>query len=146
MIEKLMRSSTHPPVASSMTNLQDDIIYTMIEQTDGSVLFADINDDTALCAAYVSDPFMNNLLNIYTGTGVTFHHYERMIESFFPHPNCQILSFNIPDLLQTDMYEKYPRVMAVLLNGYTKESSLCTRFVHNVTSPSIPPYFVTAPG
>ena len=42
MIEKLMRSSTHPPVASSMTNLQDDIIYTMIEQTDGSVLFADI--------------------------------------------------------------------------------------------------------
>ena len=84
---------------------------------------------------------MNNLLNIYTGTGVTFHHYERMIESFFPHPNCQVLSFNMPDHMHTDMYEKYPRVMALLLNEYMTVSSHCTYIIHNLTSPAMPSFF-----
>ena len=64
-----------------------------------------------------------------------------MIESFFPHPSCQILSFNMPAHLHTDMFELYPRIMAVLLNSYRKESSQCTYFVHNMTSPAMPSLF-----
>ena len=47
----------------------------------------------------------------------------------------------MPAHLHTDMYEKYPRIMAVLLNGYTKESSHCTYFFHNMTYPAMPSLF-----
>ena len=142
---KSVSNSSPPPVSQSMVGIQDDTIYHMVEQSDGSVVFSDINDETVHCAAHVSEPFLNNLLNIYIGTGVVFNHFERLIESFFPDPNCQILSFNIPDHLQTDMYELYPRIMAVLLNGYTKESLHCTYFVHNLTSPAMPSLFEEPP-
>ena len=80
LVKRLIKSSIAPPVSESMVALKDDIIYHMVEQPDGTVLFSDINDDSIECSAFVSEPFMNNLLNVYAGTAIVFHHYERLID------------------------------------------------------------------
>ena len=78
-----------------MTNLQDGVVYHMIEQADGSFQFTDVNDDTVECSALVAQPFIDNLLNVYTGTAVVFHHYERLIDSFFPKPPSTLSNIGV---------------------------------------------------
>ena len=87
IIKRLVRNP--PFVRVSMSEIQDDIVYTFFENPDGTMNFVDVNDDTQLCKAYISAQFMDNFLNIITGTGIVFHHYERMLEEFFPVQHCQ---------------------------------------------------------
>ena len=100
IIERMVRNP--PLVTSSMVTIQDDIVYTFLENPNGSIKFADVNDDSlqTRCKAYISNQIMENLLNILSGTGVVFPHYERMVEAIFPVPHCQILMFNIPTQLR----------------------------------------------
>ena len=106
------------------------------ENPDGTMNFVDVNDNTQLCKAYIIEQLMDNFLNIITGTGIIFHHYERMLVEFFPVPRCQVLTFNIPSLLRHAnnilYYEAYPRITAFILNKYTIIPSFCTYLVHNV--------------
>ena len=141
MVKKLTKSSVAPPASESMITLRDDIIYHMVEQQDGTIIFSDINDETIECSAFVSQPFIDNLLNVYAGTAVVFHHYERLIDSFSPNPLCQTLQFNIPSNLRTDTYQMYPRIVAILLNAYTVKSTICTQLIHDDSSPSMPDSF-----
>ena len=64
MVKRLTKSSIAPPASESMVTLKDDIIYHMVEQQDGTIMFSDINDDSIECSAFVSEPFINNLLNV----------------------------------------------------------------------------------
>ena len=83
MIQRLAKSPIIPPTSATLDPLKDDIIYHMVEQTGGTIVFSDINDQTVECSAIVAQPYMDNLLNIYSSTAVVFQHYERLLDSFF---------------------------------------------------------------
>ena len=109
----------NPPfVRTSMHDMLDDKVYTFFENPDGTINFVEVNDDTQLCKAYISEQFMDNFLNIVTGTGVIFHHYERMLVEFFPAPHCQTLTFDISASLRHAnnvlYYRTYPRVIFLI--------------------------------
>ena len=86
----------------------------------------------------VSKPFIDILNNIFVGSAAIFHHYELLLTSLFPAPNCPKLIFNIPDEFISNFFPKFPCVLAVLLESYIVMPMLCVQLIHNDDSPAMP--------
>jgi hypothetical protein len=56
IVRKLTTNEDPPPVVQSRTNLQDGVVYHMVEQADGSFQFSYVNDETIECSALVAQP------------------------------------------------------------------------------------------
>ena len=79
-------------------------VYTFVDNGNQDVDFPNINSETKLCKVEIDADFRSTLQNIYMSSALMFKNYENLLETFFPEPLCQILSFNIPDSIHINIY------------------------------------------
>ena len=79
-------------------------VLTFVENANQAVDFPNVNSETSLCKVVIDSDFRSTLQNIYMSSAIMFQNYENLLETFFPEPLCQILSFNIPDSIHINIY------------------------------------------
>ena len=99
---------------------------------------------TDYCKAIVDPDFRAALQNIFVSSAVMFQSYEKLLETFFPEPPCQKLTFKLPDsiLPGLHLYEKFPRILALFTNKHMKFKSVCTVIENGDRSLDLPENFL----
>ena len=118
-------------------------VFTYLEGHIASITFHNINSNVKNCVAIVDHHFQETIENVYYNTSVLMQQYENTIRTFFPSPNCQLLTFNLPDNFLQDLalYSTFPKSLALFLNRHTKFKSVCTVLGHNKTAENLPQQF-----
>ena len=81
----------------SLSKVPSGKMYTYVENDNGEILFPNVNSMTDYCKAVVDPDFRAALQNIFVSSAVMFQSYEKLLETFFPEPPCQKLTFTLPD-------------------------------------------------
>ena len=68
--------------------LSEGIILHATKQLGGPILFHDINIREITCVGIVAQPYLNILNNILISSAAVLHHYELVLSSLFPNPEC----------------------------------------------------------
>ena len=114
--------------------LSEGIILHATKQLGGPILFHDINKREITCVGIVAQPYLNILNNILISSAAVFHHYELVLSSLFPNPECPNMVFNIPSDYFSIYFDKFPRILAVILENYVLTPMICVQLLHNKDS------------
>ena len=116
--------------------LSEGIILHATKQLGGPILFHDINKREITCVGIVAQPYLNILNNILISSAAVLHHYELVLSSLFPNPECPNMVFNIPSDYFSIYFDKFPRILAVILENYVLTPMICVQLLHNKDSPN----------